>query len=127
MKRFPVRRHTYSGFLGPVEKQPEKRDIGFVCSRPFIGQLVPEGVLQYDALWLLFRREIKPGTIEGMIMEENRPLSDHFAELLAEARTQWEETQRVTVRVIVALVGALDLMRERRKPPVFALNLVMGA
>jgi len=244
MKQFLVLQHTYSEFLGTVEKQLENRGIGFIYCRPFTGQSVPGSALQYDALWLLgsawpvtdrehcpwiedelrliaafrrakrpvvgigfggllvaqsfggapqaapthraywttarateagrgdpladavdgarvlvmvngsvdapagsaplvvgeagewlalrdndayallFRPEIKPGTIEDMIMEEDRPLPEHIGELLAEARVQWPETQRVTDRVIVGLVTALDLMRERRKPPVFALNVV---
>jgi GMP synthase-like glutamine amidotransferase len=244
MKQFLVLQHTYSEFLGTVEKQLENRGIGFIYCRPFTGQAVPGSALQYDALWLLggawpvtdlehcpwiedelrliaafrrakrpvvgigfggllvaqafggvpraepmhraywttaratvagrgdpvadavdgarvlvmvnggvelpagveplvtgeagewlalrsgeayallFRPEIKPGTIEDMIMEEGRQLPDHVGELLAEARMQWPETQRVTDRVIVGLVAALDLMRERRKPPVFALTPV---
>ena len=244
MKQFLVLQHTYSEFLGTVEKQLENRGIGFIYCRPFTGQSVPGSALQYDALWLLggawpvtdrehcpwaedelrliaafrrakrpvvgigfggllvaqalggvpqaapmhraywttakataaghgdpvadavdgarvlvmangsvelpagvapivtgedgewlalrdgeayallFRPEIKPGTIEDMIMEEDRPLPDHIGDLLAEARVHWPEMQRVTDKVIVGLVTALDLMRERRKPPGFTLNVV---
>ena len=246
MKRFLVVQHTYSEFLGAVEKQLENRDIGFAYCRPFKGQALPASALQYDALWLLggahpvtdrehcpwlddelrlirvfqkarrpvvglglggllvaqaaggvprawpaqraywttarvadagggdalakavdgrkvlvmtngrvelprrtepivvdeagewiavrdgdtygllFRPELKPGTIEDMIMEENRPLPDGIGALLAQARAQWQDSQRTTDLVVAALVSALDLMRERRKPPVFALRAVKG-
>jgi GMP synthase-like glutamine amidotransferase len=84
--------------------------------------------LRCDALsyGLLFRPELKPGMLEDMIMEEGRPVPETIGELLAEARSQWHETQRTTTAVIVALVQALDLMRERHKVPVFALNPVKG-
>jgi GMP synthase (glutamine-hydrolysing) len=244
MKRFLVVQHTYSEFLGSIEKHLENRDIGFAYCRPFTGQPLPASALQYDALWLLggaypitdlehcpwipdelkliaafrrarrpvvglgcggllvaqamggtalpgppqraywttahptgagredpvaraadgsrvlvmanghvelprgvepilvddagawiavrerdaygllFRPELKPGTIEDMIMEEDRPLPENIADLLEEARAQWRDAQRTTDRVVAALVSALDLMRERRKPPVFALKAV---
>lgn len=245
MKNFLVVQHTYSEFLGLIEKQLENRDIGFAYSRPFTGQGLPGSALQYDALWLLggayavtdeehcpwladelrlirsfqqagrpvvgigfgglllalgaggtpheeprhtarfavarktpagdddplaravdgksvlvmhaggvdlpagveplvaddqggwlaartdpnsyallFRPELKPGMIEDMIMEEGRPTPDNIGELLAQARQRWGETQAVTDQVLVALVNVLDLMRERRKPPVFSLNPV---
>ena len=73
---------------------------------------------------MLFRPEIKPGMIEDMIMEDNRPLPDNIGELLQQARINWVETQAITARVSLALVSALDLMHERRKPPVFSLNVV---
>ncbi len=247
MKQFLVVQHTYSEFLGTIEKQLETRDIGFVYQRPFTGQSLPGSALQYDALWLLggahrvtdrsacpwiddefrlltafrrarrpvvgigfgallvalqaagsavaepqhdaywttahateagradpvaravdgrrvlvmangrvelpaamapmavddagrwiairndeltygllFRPEHKPGMLEDMIMEEGRPLPENIGELLATARDEWGETQRTTDAVVAALVQALDLMRERRKMPVFALNLVKG-
>ncbi len=75
------------------------------------------------AYGLLFRPELKPGMLEDMIMEAGRPLPDNIGELLAAARDEWEETQKTTDRVIVALVKALDLMRERRKAPVFSLKV----
>lgn len=245
MKQFLVVQHTYSEFLGTIEKQLENRDIGFVYQRPFTGHSLPASALQYDALWLLggahavtdhvacpwiddelrllaafrrarrpvigigfggllaaqscggtphaeplhrahwttahatdagrtdplaravdgrrvlvmvngsvdlpstlepvavddagnwiavrcdaltygllFRPELKPGMLEDMIMEEGRPVPGAIGELLEEARSEWHETQRTTVAVIAALVQALDLMRERRKMPVFALNPV---
>lgn len=245
MKKSLVIQHTYSEFLGPIEKQLESRDIGFAYQRPFTGQNLPGSAPQYDSLWLLggatpvtdtesapwvadelrligifksakrpivgigfgalliaqyqggtpfeepyhtaywttahktqagkddalaeavdgrrvlvmyngkvdlpkdvdpivvddagnwlairpdewtygmlFRPEIKPGMIEDMIMEDNRPLPDNIGELLEQARMNWVETQAITARVSLALVSALDLMQERRKPPVFSLNVV---
>ena len=245
MKQFLVVQHTYSEYLGTIEKQLENRDIGFAYQRPFTGHSLPASALQYDALWLLggahavtdlaacpwigdelrllevfrrarrpvigigfggllvaqscggtpyadprhqahwttahmtaagradplaraidgrrvlvmvngrvdlppaiapvavddtgnwiavrsdaltygllFRPELKPGMLEDMIMEEGRPVPDDIGELLAVARGEWHEMQHTTIAVIAALVQALDLMRERRKMPVFALNPV---
>lgn len=98
MKRFLVVQHTYSEFLGGIEKQLENRGIGFIYTRPFTGQSLPASALQYNALWLL---------------------GAAYA-----ARAEWPETQRTTDRVAATLVAALDPMRERRKPPVFLLNPV---
>ncbi|MFZ5556023.1 MAG: type 1 glutamine amidotransferase [Pseudomonadota bacterium] len=244
MKHFLVVQHTYSEFLGLIERQLENRDIGFTYCRPFTGQDVPGNALQHDALWLLggahpvtdaehcpwvadevrlvglfrkakrpvvgigfgglvvalaaggrphaepahsaywtvarateagrddplaqavdgrtvlvmydgrvdlpaavpvvatdaegrwiaarpdaetyallFRPELKPGMLEDMIMEEARPTPDHIGELLGEARERWNEMQATTDRVLVALVSALDLMQERRKAPVFKINV----
>ena len=53
MKQFLVVQHTYSEYLGGIEKQLENRDIGFVYQRPFTGSSLPASALQYDALWLL--------------------------------------------------------------------------
>lgn len=53
MKQFLVVQHTYSEFLGGIEKQLENRGIGFIYARPFTGQSLPASALQYDALWLL--------------------------------------------------------------------------
>lgn len=53
MKLFLVVQHTYSEFLGGLEKQLEDRGIGFAYFRPFTGQSLPASALQYDALWLL--------------------------------------------------------------------------
>jgi GMP synthase (glutamine-hydrolysing) len=245
MKRFMVVQHTYSEFLGPIEKQLESRDIGFQYQRPFLGADLPGTATQHDALWLLggaypvtdseacpwiddemrliglfkrmkrpivgigfgalavvqyeggivheepyfnayfttchkteagrddllanavdgkkmlvmyngsadlpagiepivvddegnwlaihpdeltyamlFRPEIKPGMIEDMIMEDNRPLPDNIGDLLGEARELWMQTQKNTAEVSLALVTALDLMTEHRKMPVFSLNVV---
>lgn len=82
---------------------------------------VRSGDLAYS---MLFRPELKPGMVEDMIMEEGRPLPDDITGVLEEARAQWSESQRTTDLVIAALVSALDLMRERRKMPVFKLNPV---
>ncbi|TCV90084.1 type 1 glutamine amidotransferase [Sulfurirhabdus autotrophica] len=73
---------------------------------------------------ILFRPEIKPGMIEDMIMEANRPLPEHIGTLLGEARMNWNDMQVTMGKVAVALVSALDLMKERRKMPVFSLNVV---
>jgi hypothetical protein len=64
--------------------------------------------------------------IEDMIMEDDRPVPDNVGELLEQARAQWAEMQATTDRVMGALVEALDLMHERRKPPVFTLKAVPG-
>lgn len=79
--------------------------------------------LAYGAV---FRPELKPGMIEDMIMEEDRPVPEHIGQLLEEARARWDETQETTARVVAALSDALDLMRERRKMPVFGLRPVKG-
>lgn len=244
MKRFAVVQHTYSEFLGLIENQLEKRDIGFHYFRPFVGQALPGSAAQYDALFLLggrtpvtdrkanpwlddelnlidtfrraqrpvvglgfgallvaahagahtsaepfhraywthahktaagtgdalaeavhgrrvlvmyngtatlpagvepllvdddgqwlairpdpltygllFRPELKPGMIEDMIMEAKRHTPDNIGELLAQARAEWAHTQTLTDQVIVALVTELDLMTERRKMPVFNLQI----
>lgn len=73
---------------------------------------------------LLFRPELKPGMIEDMIMEDKRPLPDDISEILATARSEWTTTQRTTAAIAAALVDALDLMQERRKPPVIAIRAV---
>lgn len=244
MKRFVVVQHTYSEFLGLIESQLEKRDIGFLYFRPFVGQALPGMAAQFDALFLLggrvpttdrkaapwvedelkliaafrqaqrpvvgfgfgalvlaqyagatplaepfhqaywtrahkteagagdalaeavdgkrvlvmynggatlppsvkpilvddegrwiairperesygllFRPELKPGMIEDMIMEAKRHTPDNIADLLATARQEWPNMQALTDGVIVALVKELDLMTERRKMPVFSLNV----
>jgi len=73
---------------------------------------------------MLFRPELKPGMIEDMIMEQNRPVPDNIGELLSEARMNWGDMQVTMDKVVVALVTALDLMKERRKMPIFSLNVV---
>jgi GMP synthase-like glutamine amidotransferase len=75
---------------------------------------------------LLCRPEMKPGMIEDMIMEEERQLPEEIGAVLEQARAEWAATQRTTDLIVAALVSALDLMRERRKPPVFALRAVKG-
>ena len=245
MKRFMLVQHSYSEFLGMVEKQLESRNIGFQYQRPFLGVDLPSTATQHDALWLLggaypitdedacpwvaqelrlltnfkkmnrpvvgigfgalvmvlqaggevtdepyfnaywttchkteagkddplanavdgkkllvmyngdailpagmepivvddnghwlavrpddlsyamlFRPEIKPGMIEDMMMEDNRPLPDNITDILAEARANWPVGQQVSAEICLALVTALDLMTERHKMPVFNLNVV---
>lgn len=244
MKQFAVVQHTYSEFLGMIENQLEKRDIGFAYFRPFVGQDLPGSAGQFDALFilggqyapddhknnpwhddelkliglfrqarrpavglgygalllaeyegasvsgeplhnaywttahktpaggkdavanavdgrpvlvmangsailpsgmepivvddqgrwiairpdplaygLLFRPELKPGMLEDMIMEAKRKTPADMGELLAMARTHWSSMQQTTDQVIVGLVKELDLMAERRKMPVFRLNI----
>ncbi|MCU0896046.1 MAG: hypothetical protein MUC55_00940 [Burkholderiales bacterium] len=72
---------------------------------------------------MLFRPELKPGMIEDMVMEEDRPVPDSIGELLEEARARWGELQETADRVVVALVNSLDLMHERRKMPVFSMTV----
>lgn len=245
MKNFAVVQHTYAEFLGLIETQLEKRDIGFSYIRPFVGQDLPGSAGQFDALFLLggkdpvtdrdaspwlddemrlvglfrqarrpivgfgfgamvvaehegaqmspepfhqaywttahttaagkgdavaeaaegrrvlvmtngsaklppglepilvdddgnwiairpepltygllFRPELKPGMIEDMIMEAKRETPSNIGELLGQARMEWRGTQELTDRIVVALVTELDLMTERRKAPVFRLNVV---
>lgn len=78
------------------------------------------------AYGLAFRPELKPGMIEDMIMEDDRPVPEHIGTLLDEARARWVDSQETTARVVAALVEALDLMQERRKMPVFSLKSVRG-
>ena len=73
---------------------------------------------------LLFRPEAKSGMLEDMVMEEGRETPEHIGELIAGLRADRDGFQRTQDLVVAALVGALDLMRERRKPPVFVLNPV---
>jgi len=72
---------------------------------------------------LLFRPELKPGMLEDMVMEEDREVPEDIASLIEAAREEWGALQATTERVTVALVSALDLMRERRKAPVFRLSV----
>ena len=244
MNRFLVVQHTYSEYLGALEKQLENRGIGFTYMRPFTGQSLPASALQHDALWLLggawpvtdpehgpwldderrliaafqrarlpvlglgfgalllaqavggsaraepghraywttacateagaadpvaaalagrrvlvmvngyvdlppgvpalavdeagewiaFRKDgacgmlcrpdLTPGVIEDIIMEEGRSLPENISDVLETARAEWPQTRRTIDDVFAALVAALDLMRERRRMPVFALNVV---
>lgn len=244
MKCFAAVQHSYSEFLGTLEKQLENRGIGFTYFRPFTGQSLPASALQYDALWLLggayapadrehnawldeelrflrsfersqrpviglgygalliaqaaggtpladpapyaywtmarataagaadplaqvidgrqvlvaatgrvelpdgleplaideagnwimlrrglaygflFRPELTPGMIEDTIMEEGRPLADDISAVLEQSRELWPQFRETTDRVLAALVAELDLMQERRKPPVFTLHVV---
>ncbi|MBX3665714.1 MAG: hypothetical protein KF834_08500 [Burkholderiales bacterium] len=84
-------------------------------------------LLRRDAAYgLLFRPEMTPGMIEDTIMEEGRLLPDDIGDVLARARELWPESRDTTDRVIAALVSELDLMQERRKPPVFRIQAVSG-
>lgn len=73
---------------------------------------------------LLFRPEIKPGIIEDMIMEAGREMPEEIDGLLAQARAQWSVWQQTAERVLVALVEALDLMTERRKPSIIPIEVL---
>jgi GMP synthase-like glutamine amidotransferase len=53
MNRFLVVQHTYSEYLGGIEKQLENRGIGFDYVRPITGQALPASAVNHDALWLL--------------------------------------------------------------------------
>ncbi len=53
MKHFAVVQHSYSEFLGTVESQFEKRDIGFSYFRVFLSNELPGNALTFDALFLL--------------------------------------------------------------------------
>jgi GMP synthase-like glutamine amidotransferase len=75
---------------------------------------------------LLFRPELKPGMIEDMIMEEDRPVPDDIGALLDAARANWTATQDTTHRVTAALVAALGLMDEARKARTILLRTVQG-
>ncbi|MFP4080364.1 MAG: GMP synthase [Ectothiorhodospira sp.] len=244
MKNHAVVQHTYPEFLGLIEGQLEKRDIGFSYFRPFVDQGLPGSAAQFDGLWLLggswpvtdtphnpvvadelrligifqkaqrpvvglglggllvaraaggqpretpactcgfvtarktpagagdalaealdgrevltlyhggvdlpqglepllvddqgrwlvirpapltygllCRPEMKPGMLEDLIMESGHlPLPD-IGERLAEARVRWPGMQETTDRVVASLVTELQLMRERRKMPVFSLKV----
>lgn len=73
---------------------------------------------------MLFRPELKPGMIEDMIMEDDRPVAEDIGAILETARAEWSRSQATADRVVAALVTALDLMHERRKAPVFTLTAV---
>ena len=77
------------------------------------------GALTYG---LLFRPELKPGMLEDMAMEQDRPVPEALGELIETARALWGEMQETTARVAAALVAALGLMDERRKAPVILLT-----
>jgi len=50
---FLVVQHSAAEFLGPLEQALEDRGIGFVYSRPFMGDRLPPAAGRFDALWLL--------------------------------------------------------------------------
>lgn len=49
MRSFIVVQHSYTEFLGTIEKQLEHREIAFNYSRPFIGDALPGSPMDYDA------------------------------------------------------------------------------
>ncbi|MFN4263623.1 MAG: type 1 glutamine amidotransferase [Thioalkalivibrionaceae bacterium] len=75
------------------------------------------------AYGLQFRPEMKPGMLEDIIMEAGHRPPPNIGELLSEAREKWDAMQRVTDDVVVGLVTELGLMQERRKMPVFSLQV----
>ena len=70
---------------------------------------------------LLFRPELKPGMLEDMVMEDERPLPEDIGALIDAARERWPQMQDTTDRVAAGLVSALGLMDERAKAPVFRI------
>lgn len=77
-----------------------------------------------NAYALLLRPDLRPGMLEDMVMEDGYSLPDGFGAVLERARSEWPRTQPATDRLVAALIAELDLMRERRKPPVIALQPV---
>ena len=96
-----------SGEIEPIVASGEGECIGFRV-----------GALTYG---ILFRPELKPGMLEDMAMEEERPVPDALGELIETSRALWGDMEETTARVAAALVQALGLMDERRKMPVFPL------
>lgn len=72
---------------------------------------------------LRFRPEVKPGMLEDMVMEGSGDLPDHFADLIADAKVRWSDTESRAQRLFAALVSTLDLMRERPKPSVIPVRV----
>lgn len=96
-------------------------------------QNVPALVTDADGRWLLarpdpltcavaFRPDVKPAILEDIVMEGGRECPRGMEAALAEARATHESNLRVTLRVVAALVRALDLMTERRKPPIIPIR-----
>jgi GMP synthase-like glutamine amidotransferase len=73
---------------------------------------------------LRFRPDVKPGTLEDMVMDPERETPEGMDRLIREARQAWPRTQETNARVCAGLVAALDLMTERRKSPVVMLKTV---
>lgn len=71
---------------------------------------------------LRFRPELKPGMLEDMAMEEDRPLPADFGDLLAAVREAWGELEQSGARAAAALVAALGLMDERPRPRVIPIS-----
>ena len=72
---------------------------------------------------MLIRPEAKPGMLEDILMEADHNPPPNMGELLGEARMEWNGMQQMTDKLIVALVKQLSLMQERRKMPVFSLQI----
>ena len=70
---------------------------------------------------LLFRPELKPGMLEDMVMEEDRPVPENMQALIETARDEWDATQETCARIAAALVGALGMMDERARPRVIPI------
>jgi len=96
-----------SGEIEPILAADEGECIGFRI-----------GTLTYG---ILFRPELKPGMLEDMAMEEDRPVPETLGELIETSRALWSDMEETTARVAAALVDAFGLMDERRKMPVFPL------
>lgn len=133
--RWTVAHRTAAGAGDPLaEAVHGRRVLVMVNGGARLPPAVPPLLVDDDGEWIaardaeccamLFRPEVKPGMIEDMIMEDGRPLPDEIADILAVARTEWPQTQRTTDAVLAALATVLDLMRERRKPPVFSIKAV---
>jgi GMP synthase-like glutamine amidotransferase len=75
---------------------------------------------------LLLRPEMKPGMLEDLVMEDADALPEHFGDLIAQTKVHWPDMQTLSQRVLAALVGTLDLMRERDKPSVIPVRVVKG-
>lgn len=67
---------------------------------------------------LQFRPELKPGMLEDMVMEEDRPLPENMGGLLEAVRAEWPALEASSARAVAALVAAQGLMDERRRRPV---------
>lgn len=70
---------------------------------------------------LLFRPELKPGMLEDMVMEDDRPLPESFGAFLDEVRASWPALEHSARRAAAALISALGLMDERHKPRVIPI------
>lgn len=70
---------------------------------------------------LLFRPELKPGMLEDMAMEDDRPLTEAFGDFVRDVREAWPELEEGARRASGALIAALGLMDERAKPRVIPI------
>jgi GMP synthase-like glutamine amidotransferase len=53
MKQMAVIQHTYTEFLGQLEAQLEKREIGFSYYRMAVGDAMPSSAMHFDGLFVL--------------------------------------------------------------------------